>query len=386
MSVYLLTISFIFLFNIFIGCTGPRIIIKESLVELKQAVMQDSNNYIAHYNLGLKYLSDKHYDKALEVFQQCLILRHNFAPAHFAIFCTEYAKDPDLFRESVKESPGEKMDEKIKKVDSHLAYAFFYDPFFDWRLGTVLLKSRPTIMDPIYDRIYDLLFEGFRLFFLGEYKESINQLNNTIKTFPKYTQARFFRGLAYSQLRNYEAAINDFRHVIEEMESYNKNKILPVYLNPAEIYYLVGYAYLQKGDFKNAKTSFQKVIVNDFSFYMAHFQLSNVYQQQQKYDRAIQELNAALTIEPNEAFIHFNKGVFLTRLRNYQAAIDEYKTTISINPNYYEAYFNLAVIQEALGDKKAAIKNYNQFIAKSPKQNEKYILKAKEKIELLSQN
>lgn len=379
------SISLFFIFSTYISCSGPSIVVEEDVSDLKQAVKDDPNNYVLLYNLGLKYLSDNKYDKALEVFNKCLLLRPQFSPVHFAIYCAEYAKDPELYRESLREEPSDHMIEKINTVNSHLNFAFVYNPFFDWKFGTVLLESRPATMNPLYNEIYDLLFDGFEQFFLGEYDVCITRLNKTISAFPNYTQARLVRGLAHSQLKNYQVAIDDFQNIIDDIEDYNKSMILPVYLNPAYLYYLIGYAYLQKGDLKDAKDSFKKVIINDLGFYMAHYQLSNVYHKQQNLDKAIQELDAALIIEPKDALIHFNKGVFLMQTGNILDAISSYNNVISINPNYFEAYFNLALIYEAIGDKSSATEYYKNFINACPKENDDYIKKAEEKIKLLKQ-
>ncbi len=380
------TLAGIILTSLFIACSGPRVIVQESVQELQQTVEKDPTNHIAHYNLGVKYLSDNKYDEAINAFNESLRLRAHFALAHFAIYCTEYAKSSNLYEQSLTDEPDEDMLDKINEVNGHLDYAFMYDPFFDWRLGTILLEAKPTIFDPLLSNVYDLLLEGFRQFFLGKYQQSIKKLNRTLETFPEYTQARLFRGLAFAQLQQFDGAIADFEKIIDEMESFNKRKILPVYLNPSDLYYLIGYAYLKQGKLIEAETAFQKVVENKFGYYMAHFQLSDIYQRQRNYSQALKELDAALFVEPNDALMHFNKGVFLAQLRKSGEAIEEYETAISLNPNLYEAIYNLAILQEHLGDNEEAVENFTKFIDVVPRSHQNYLQKAKEKVNTLNKN
>ena len=368
---------------LFLHCSAPRIVIMESYEDLQAAIDNDPNNYVNYYNMGLKHLSEKKYSEAIEYFRQSLEFKPNFALAHFAIYCTEYARDPNLYREALKDELSEESILKIREIDEHLDYAFMLDPFFDWRVATILVDSRPAMLDPVIEKIYDLLIEGFRKFMFGQYQLAVADLTKSIEVFPEYIQARFFRGLAFAQLEDYDNAIADFQTIINDYEELNKSKILPIFFNPSELYYLIGYSYLQKGDINKAEIAFQSVLENHFGFYMAHFQLSNIYQQKRQYDRVLEGLNAALLIEPNDPIMHFNKGVWLTALGRVQEAIESYSAAVSLNGNYFQAYYNMALIFDENGNTIAAIDNYKKFIATTTRGNELYVKRAEERIYIL---
>ncbi len=356
---------------VFAECaSGPRIVIKKSIEELQKAVDNDPNDHFAHYNIGIGYTIKKDYEQALNAFRRTLEINPHFAEAYFAIYCVEYEKDSKLYAESLKEQPSSEMEGKIQEIGNYLKSAFMYNPFFDWKLSTILLEKRPTSPYPyiqeLIDAVYNLVFDGFRQFSLGNYKNAVKKFEFIIENFPEFIQARLFRGLAYAQLNNYDSAISDFQFVIDKLEEYNKKKILPIYLNPSDIYYLIGYAHLQQGKLDKAEQSFKQVIVEQLSFYMAHFRLSHIYKQRGDYAQALRELDAALMIEPNDATIHFNKGVFWRQLGSVQKAAEEYKAAVSINPNYCKAYYNLATTLEELGRKEEAITNYKKFVRTAP--------------------
>lgn len=95
----------------------------------------------------------------------------------------------------MKKEPSEEMKEKVDEARSYLRSAFMYDPFFDWKLSTILLEKRPKFQELI-ESIYDLFLDGFRQFNLGNYRDAVKALSYTIQQFPEFTQSRFVRGLA----------------------------------------------------------------------------------------------------------------------------------------------------------------------------------------------
>jgi tetratricopeptide (TPR) repeat protein len=83
----------------------------------------------------------------------------------------------------------------------------------------------------------------------------------------------------------------------------------------------------------------------------------------QNYQKAIQDYNKAIEINPNNGNIYYNKGAAHNNLKEYIKAISSYDKTIEINPNDSEAYNNrgfsyylLNKYEKACKDFKIAIK------------------------------
>lgn len=370
------------------SCAGPRIKVKEDINVLKSNLEKDPNNAVSHYNLGLAHLSQDNYDDALSCFYNCIERDPMFGLAHFAIYCTEYKKDKQLYRESLKDDPAEQYLTKIDSVQNHFQKAFFYDPFFDWSLMTILMESKEHSADlytqELLDLIYEIYYDGFEAFFLGKYETAIEKLNFQIKMLPQFHLARFFRGLAYSQIKDYDASINDFTVLIDSLESYNKNKILPIYLETSELYYLVGNAYKLKGDLTNAQTAFQKILLQDMSYYMAHVQLAWIYEQKKDLRRAIRELDAALYVDPDNPVLHYNKAVYLSATGNIPGSIKEYTRATELNKYAYKAYFNLGLLYEYQKEYQDALKSFSKFMEYVPQNEASSIEKAEIKIDELN--
>jgi protein O-mannosyl-transferase len=108
---------------------------------------------------------------------------------------------------------------------------------------------------------------------------------------------------------------------------------------------------------KDSETLFKRMIDATPSNYMAHYNLANVYNRENKIDDAVSNLTVALREEPNYAEAHNNlAGIFLDHKR-YDEAIEHYRDAVRLRPEYLY-YFNLA---NALADSASARRDTNQF-------------------------
>jgi len=92
--------------------------------------------------------------------------------------------------------------------------------------------------------------------------------------------------------------------------------------------------------------------------FFVHFDLGVKYQQQGRYDLAVEQYKKALEIEYNYAKTHNNLGSVYFLMEKYDQAIQEYQEAIDIKPDYAEAYYNLGLAYETIGKLEEAEKNY----------------------------
>ena len=84
-------------------------------------------------------------------------------------------------------------------------------------------------------------------------------------------------------------------------------------------------------------------------------------------ERAMQDFDAALAIEPDNADAHANRGVALLNLQNFQEAIAELNRGISGQPTRPErAYFARARAHEETGDIRGAYNDYRAATQLAP--------------------
>lgn len=372
----------VYLWISLISCSSPSIMVKESIGELQIAVASDSNSAVAHYNLGLGYTAKKDFDSAITAFETAIELEPSFAQAHFGAYCTKM-----VFYRNEYEKQSEDTSSLVKSINRHLEMALLTDPFIDWRVSTILLSQTPGSYDAdvqeLIDAIYEIFYSGFREFALGNYETSVAKFNRTIEIFPKFGQCYLFRGLAHAQLQRFDSSRNDLQHVIDEIKEYNKNKIVPVYTSTAQLHYFMAFTHLRQNNLAAAEDLFKKALTEELNYYMAHAQLANIYMQHKQFSSALQEIDQAIFISPEDPVLHYNRGIVLTQLRQFPDALASYQKAIELQPRYCKPYFNAALLAEAIGRKELARSYYTQFIARSPKSNVEQLQRAAEKIEKL---
>jgi tetratricopeptide (TPR) repeat protein len=84
------------------------------------------------------------------------------------------------------------------------------------------------------------------------------------------------------------------------------------------------------------------------------------------YDRAIEDYDQALRLDPGYALSYYNRGDAYRRLGEYRQAIEDYDQALRLDPGYAEAYHNRGNVYGVLGEHNRAIKNYDQALLVNP--------------------
>ena len=88
--------------------------------------------------------------------------------------------------------------------------------------------------------------------------------------------------------------------------------------------------------------------------------------QLEDFEGALVSYEMAIALKPEDADVHFNRGLTLSALRRREDAIASYDRAISVNPNHADAYFNRGNEWQSLGGIEAAIASYDRAIALQP--------------------
>lgn len=95
----------------------------------------------------------------------------------------------------------------------------------------------------------------------------------------------------------------------------------------AKEYYMAGLGKLGAGDLDGAIAEFEKAVADDRSFYMARLGWAQALDRQGKIDAAIEQVNHALAIVPDEALAHTS----LSRLYQQKGMIAEAEREMAIS-------------------------------------------------------
>ena len=131
--------------------------------------------------------------------------------------------------------------------------------------------------------------------------------------------------------------------------------------NP-QLLFLIGTAYLQKNNFINSITFFEKTISLDPNNLGAYNNLGGALQNLKKYEKAIDIYKKLLLIKPNFSDAYNNIGRCLAYLKDFDNASKYFEKAISLNPKDYIAYNNLGLIEKEFSNFNKALENFKKSI------------------------
>jgi tetratricopeptide (TPR) repeat protein len=124
--------------------------------------------------------------------------------------------------------------------------------------------------------------------------------------------------------KRYEGAIQTYQELAKEEP---KN---PVYLN------MIGIAYLDVGNYNQAKKYFIRASKADKTYSSAVNNLGMVYYHQKNFKRAIREYQKAATIDPQQAGTHANLGFAYYNSNKFAEAAVEFQKALELDPHIFE--------------------------------------------------
>jgi predicted O-linked N-acetylglucosamine transferase (SPINDLY family) len=134
----------------------------------------------------------------------------------------------------------------------------------------------------------------------------------------------------------------------------------------AKAIYLLGLIAFQKSRYLEAIELIQMAInirPDDVSFHLtcgdSYFELNQIEVALECYDRAI-------NLDAKNVAAYYNKGRALKGLKKFEAALLSYERALEINPNLFEAYYNRGNLLKELNRFNDALSSYDRAIALKP--------------------
>jgi tetratricopeptide (TPR) repeat protein len=112
-----------------------------------------------------------------------------------------------------------------------------------------------------------------------------------------------------------------------------------------------GYAYVQKGNYDRAIQDYDEAIRLNPTFFGTFYARGDAYFYKNNYDRAIQDFDEAIRLNPSYAPAFHDRGSAYHNKANYDRAIQDYDQAIHLNPSYAEAFYSRGFAKHKTGNK-----------------------------------
>ena len=145
------------------------------------------------------------------------------------------------------------------------------------------------------------------------------------------------------------------------------NKALKLAPFEPRIYFLKGMVFWETKDTAKALSSWQTSIEQDPEYADGYCRLATYYMEARKYEVAEQYLRSGLRLRPNDAFLNYDMGVFLSYRKFPDSAATFYEKALRLDKMLTPAIINLGVIRYRKGDYNDALRLLGESVKDDPK-------------------
>ncbi len=133
-----------------------------------------------------------------------------------------------------------------------------------------------------------------------------------------------------------------------------------------------GNLFYDQGKYKRAIEDYDRSLEIDPDAARTVYNKGGAYHYIGQSRRAIELYTKAIELDPKPDEFYFNRGTTYSQIKEYDLAIDDYTKTISISPNHFKAYVNRGNAYVWKGQREEGLKNYARAIKLNPKYAETY--------------
>lgn len=182
---------------------------------------------------------------------------------------------------------------------------------------------------------------------------AIEEFQKAIRLGLDTSRVHYLLGRAYHQEQKWEQAINEYKKAIQ---------IRP----QAEIYFYCGNAHYANHLYERAAQNFQQALILDPKDINSLNNLGYAYVNLNKFDDAFKVFSEVLALDSNYVEALIGQGIVFYKNKKYEQAIGEYKKVLEIDPTNKKVNYYLGQSYYADGEYNEAIKILEKASAEGP--------------------
>ncbi|MEQ9442719.1 MAG: tetratricopeptide repeat protein, partial [Cyclobacteriaceae bacterium] len=133
-----------------------------------------------------------------------------------------------------------------------------------------------------------------------------------------------------------------------------------------EEYSRQGYEQLQKEEYEQARSFFQRALAEESAHPDSLYGIARAHFKLEAFDKSIQAFDRLINLVPNNAMFYSERGVALHWTGNNDLALADFDKAVALEPENPYRYSSRAYIKDRLKDYQGAIDDYTKAIALDP--------------------
>jgi putative PEP-CTERM system TPR-repeat lipoprotein len=309
-----------------------------------KAIAANPGFVLPYFNLAFIHLKANQKDEAIAAYRKVLKIDENNVRALLML-----AK---IMEEDKRDEDALSYYKKATKQNQPVAYvslAGYYQRRKDGKRALEALEDALRI-DPRNITVLDMM--GRIYFAAHDYEKVISVYRRMASVSPIAGTQRI--AAAYSAMGKYDRALQELQGV-----SFDGVDRIKVIMQRVKIL-------MKKEDYYAAERAAQEIISLAPESDAGYIVLADVYARTRKFSEAVDALNAAEKINPENVKTRITKGNVYVQMEDYQSALKVFKALEKRYPEYAPVYFFQASTMQMMGETKAAVKSYEKALEISP--------------------
>jgi len=130
----------------------------------------------------------------------------------------------------------------------------------------------------------------------------------------------------------------------------------------AKTYYQQGNDYYEKGNYDKAIENYNMAILLNPIFSEAYFNRALSYYQLKNFEKSIADYTKSTELDPQNPIIYNNRGDAYYRKQDFNSAIKDYDRAIQLNPNYLKAFYNRGLSYASMEEYEKAVEDFTKVV------------------------
>jgi tetratricopeptide (TPR) repeat protein len=316
----------------------------------------DANDPVAYYRIGLREM-DSQYGLADHAFYWATRLNPYFAEAYYARWVL--LRQRWSWRLRPDGTISYRDESAVAAADSLLLRATMYDPFVDEPMNFARLAPFFSVPGR---RQRDPIINGAEAYFKRDYRRALELWGSVLRKDARSLFLRIPRAYAWVRLASPDSAIGELSQVVDRLETLQRDSVVAPYFSNERFHYSIGVLHARQNRPAEARAAFFRALQENLGFYMAHVRLAGVSLAERDTATAVNAMETALLIKPDDAFVAMSYGVLLMHVGRFADAKRWYETAIRADSDYALPQLYLGQLYDMQGDTLTAREHYMTYI------------------------
>jgi Tfp pilus assembly protein PilF len=358
------------------GLHGQIAMLDRDLKDVQAWAREDTNDLQRQYYLALAQWKRHHWQEADSLLRFVARTEPRYAEAYLALAYLPYARRPKLSEEEMRGRVPKEWRPAVEEARGFYERAFRTTPLVNLEVMGIELQEPPTTrMSLTQFLVYERYFAWRVDLALGRYRAAYDRLTNLAQggfheaahpdSVPDYIL--WYRGLAAAHSQLYDAAIGDFRRLLDRaLKQQQRDEIVHVPLHDNEYRFMLAALHQMAGHADSAIALYQESLEHDLGLVMAHTYLAGIYEHTGRAEDALLERRRAVEENEDDPAARADLAVSLLDTGHSHEAVVELYRAINLNPRYATPYYLLGRAAELFSQPEQARDEYAQFLAHAP--------------------